>query len=136
QHPRWRRFWSHPRRRNPCPWPVAARIAHELLASTGDPHLVAGGVQLHPLMHELERRTVEASAVAQIPVGRHPHGAAKREVKRLRRQQPERPALLVQPLSHDELAGGVPAAVRDEIAPVGIDTIELAQGPEPPRWPE
>lgn len=81
-------------------------------------------MQLHPLVHELQRRAVKTAGIAQIRIGRDAHGPVQREVKRCGRQRPKRLALFGQPLGNDELAGRMPPPVRDLIAPGGIDHVE------------
>lgn len=115
---------------------MATRVFSDTLTAPGDPHQVPRSVQLHSLVHELERRSVEAHRVAQIPVARNPDGPVEREVKRRRGQRPERHALLGQPLGHDEPAGGMPTTMRHLITPARIDHVELGQRGEPPGRPE
>jgi hypothetical protein len=74
-------------------------------------------VQLDALVHQLDRRAVEAPGIAQVPVSRDADGSVQREIERGRRQRPQPPALFGQPLGHDEPAGRVLAPVRNLIAP-------------------
>src|SRR5204862_8332758 len=60
----------------------------------------------------------------------------RRPVEALRRQRPQRPPLLLEPLLDREAAARVAAPVADLVAPVGVQTIELAQRAEAARRPE
>lgn len=115
---------------------VGARVADDFLAPPADPDLVTGRVQLHALMDQLDRRAVKAGAIPQMAVSWHADGAARREIKRLGRQRPQRAALLGQPLADDELTGRVPAPMSHPIAPVAIDLVQLGQRENPPHRPE
>src|SRR5439155_25353872 len=101
-----------------------------------DPDLVPVGAQLDPLLHERGGRAVEAAAVTQVAVGRHPHQPAGRPVETLRRQRPQCPPLLFEPLLDQKTATRVATPVADLVAPVGVLAVELAQRAEAARRPE
>src|SRR5206468_701305 len=54
----------------------------------------------------------------------------------LRRQRPQRAPLLLEALLDQKAAARVPAPVADLVAPVGVQTVELAQRAEAARRPE
>jgi hypothetical protein len=61
---RGRRLGPHHRRRQPAAALVAAGVVRDVDAVGADQDLVAAGAQLDPLLHERERRPVEAAVVA------------------------------------------------------------------------
>src|SRR3954464_3120585 len=84
-----------------CPGLIAAQVARDLLAAVDDPDGVAVGAQLDALMDERLRRAVEAAPEAQGAVERDAARARVGVVEALRRQGPQRSALLGQPLGDD-----------------------------------
>jgi len=101
-----------------------------------DPDLVTVEAQLDALVHEPLGRTVEAAAVLQVAVDRHPHAAITGGVEARRRQRPQRRALLSEALGDREAAARVDARVADPVAPVDVLVVELAQAAETASRPE
>jgi hypothetical protein len=101
-----------------------------------DPDLVAIEAQLDPLVHEPLRRPVEAAAVAQVAIERHPRAAMPGPVEARRRQRTQRCPLLGEPVVDTEATSRVHAHVGHAIAPAHVLLVELAEAAEAAGRPE